>query len=244
MIDAQTYLEHIRRDGERIAAAAGGNLSKPVPSCPGNTVESLLMHAAGVLIWWTAALQQNAEPEPDWTKLSGEMIEAFRRALPEVLDELSSRDPDQPTWTWGNDQHVRFAYRRIAQELSIHRWDFENAVGDPGPIDPTLAADGVDEMLEEFTVPPPPGLNVENVVSRFDGTGQRLRFEATDVPRTWTITTNPDRFDVSGDGEGDVTANSAASDINLFLWGRVPPSALEVAGDATLLGRWQDRVKI
>jgi hypothetical protein len=28
------------------------------------------------------------------------------------------------------------------------------------------------------------------------------------------------------------------------MWGRVPPGALDVSGDATLLERWQEKVKI
>ena len=242
MLDAQTYLEHIRHDGERIAEVAEGNLDKPVPSCPGNTVESLIMHAAGVLIWWEAALAQKREPEPDWSRLSGHMVDAFRKALPTFLDELSSRDPDEPTWTWGADQHARFVYRRVAQELSIHRWDFEKAVGNTRSIDPSLAADGVDELFDNFTGPPPPG--GETVAQKFGGTGQRLRLEATDLPRAWTITAEPDEFVVSENGEGDVTARGTASDINLFVWGRVPQTAFHVTGDASLLDRWQERVKI
>lgn len=240
MLSAQTYLEHIKRDGDRIAKVAKGNLDEPVPSCPGNTVDSMLLHVAGVVHWWTAALQQNAEPKPDWSALSGDMLACFGRVLPAFLAELGSHDPDQPTWTWGSDKHARFAYRRVAQELSIHRWDFENAVGTPLPIDPALAADGVDELLQEFIGE----WEGESAAQKYAGSGQRLRFEATDLPRSWTIATHPDRFEVSEDGQADVTARGTASNIDLFVWGRVPPSALRVSGDGSLLERWQEKVKI
>jgi uncharacterized protein (TIGR03083 family) len=243
-LDAQTYLEHIRRDGDRIAAVTEGHLDETVPSCPGNTVESLVMHLGGVLLRWTAALVQNKEPEPDWSQLSGDMLDAYKRLFGAFVDELASRDPNAPAWAWGSEQRVRFWYRRAAQELSIHRWDFENAIGEPLPIDPTLAADGVDELLEEFTIPPRATFQSEGIVKRFAGTGQRLRFEATDIDKAWTITTHGDRWDVSDDGEGDVTARGTASDINLFTWGRLPPTALASTGDASLLDLWQERVKI
>ncbi len=242
MISAEAYLDHIRRDGERIIEVAENDLDKPVPTCPGNTVESLLMHAAGVLIWWTAALEQNREPDPDWSRLSGDMLKAYSRALPLFIQRLSSHAPDQPTWTWGQDQHARFVYRRVAQELSVHRWDFENAVGRARPIDPALAADGVDELFDTFTDAPPQG--GVSAAQRFGGGGERLRLEATDMPRAWTITATPDRFDVSDEGTADVEARGTASDIDLFVWGRVPPDAFEVTGDAGLLSRWQERVKI
>jgi hypothetical protein len=160
------------------------------------------------------------------------------------VSELASRNPDEPAWSWGSDQHVRFWYRRAAQELSIHRWDFENAVSDPLPIDPTLAADGTDEFLQEFTPKPPEGVNVKAASQLFDGDGERLRFEAIDVPREWTITARPTHFDVAPTGEADVTARGPASDLNLFVWGRVPPGVLDVSGDASLLDRWHERVKI
>lgn len=244
ILNAQTYLEHIRRDGDRIAAVTEGHLDSPVPTCPGNTVESLLMHLGGVVLFWTAALVQNRQPDPDWSGLSGDMRDAYKRLFADFVDTLASRDPDDPTWSWGSDQHVRFWYRRAAQELSVHRWDCENAVGEPQPIDPTLAADGVDELLQEFTVPPPETFKSEPVVKRFAGSGERIRFEATDVARAWTITAHPDKFDVSDQGDGDVTARGTASDIDLFVWGRVPPEILEVHGDESLLVRWQERVKI
>ena len=70
MIDAQTYLEHARRDGNLIAQIAAGRLDEPVPTCPGNTVGSLLLHTAGVCLFWTGALQQKRLPDhPDWTTL-------------------------------------------------------------------------------------------------------------------------------------------------------------------------------
>ncbi len=51
MINAQTYLEHIKRDGARIAEVADGHLKDLVPSCPGNTVDSLLLHVGGVILF-------------------------------------------------------------------------------------------------------------------------------------------------------------------------------------------------
>ncbi len=244
MIDAQTYLEHIRRDGTRIAEVADGKLKEEVPSCPGNTVESLLLHVGGVVLFWTGALENNAPAQPDFKRLEGDILDAYKREFDIFVNTLQGHDPDEEAWVWGYDPHVRFWYRRAAQELSIHRWDFENAVDRPLPIDPTLAADGVDELLEEFGPKPDRFPDVKGASERFGGNGERLRFEATDIDRTWAITAQPERFDVASDGDGDVTARGTASDLNLFVWGRVSPSALDASGDTSLLDRWNERVKI
>lgn len=202
-----------------------------------------MLHVTGVAMFWTAALKQNKPPDVDWTKMKPDPLAGFTENFQEFVKELAPRDPDAAAWVWGRDPHVRFWFRRAAQELSIHRWDFESAVGAPQPIHGMLAIDGVDELLQEFG-PNSLDLTVEGAGKRFGGDGERLRFEATDAPVAWTITALPESFEVSPDGDGDVTAQGTASDINLFVWGRVPPTAFEVSGDVSLLERWQERVKI
>lgn len=243
MIDAQTYLEHVKRDGARIPDVAQGNLDKPVPTCPGNTIESLLMHTASLYMFWSAAIEQNQRPEVDWNAMNPDLLAANRHGLDRFVELLGSRDPDEPTWTWGREQKMRFWYRRAAQELAVHRWDFENATGAPTPIDPTLAADGIGEMLYVFG--PATGMpEYQGASERFAGDGETIRLEPTDLPVAITFTARPDRFEPDGSGEPDVIARGTASDLLLFVWGRVPPSVLEVSGDATLLDRWQENVKI
>ena len=61
----------------------------------------------------------------------------------------------------------------------------------------------------------------------------------------WLVIAESDRFDVRREhAKGDVAARASASDLLLFLWGRIPPDRLEVFGDASLLDRWRDRVEI
>jgi hypothetical protein len=249
VIDAQTYLEHIDQDGERILRVSEGRLDAPVPTCPGNNVGSLLWHTAGVCLLWSAWLIANKRADADWSGFGTDVWEGFKKAHALIVNELRSRDPDQPTWTWGADQHVRFAYRRIAQELSIHRWDFESAVGEALPIDPTLAVDGVQEFLDEFSAPPPRPLSWRRDAYRsaselFGGDGERLRFACGDVDASWTLKARPDRLHIVAETDADVTATGTASNINLFFWGRIDPSKLATTGDISLLHRWHERVKI
>lgn len=242
-VDAQRYLEHIERDGGRIADVADGNLDRPVPSCPGNTVESLLMHTATLYMFWSAAIEQNKRPDVDWSALDKDLLVANRNGLASFLDLLRARELDEPIWVWGSDPRMRFWYRRAAQELSIHRWDFENAVDTPAAIDPSLAVDGVQEFLDEFS-PKPSVPQYTGAAQMFGGNGEKLRLEASDIAADWTLTVRPEHFDVDHSPDADVIARGTASDLNLFVWGRVGPEGLDVSGDRSLLDRWHDRVKI
>jgi hypothetical protein len=42
--------------------------------------------------------------------------------------------------------------------------------------------------------------------------------------------------------KGDVAVRGTASDLLLFLWGRLPGERLEVLGDASLVGRYFELV--
>lgn len=242
MISAQTYLEHVKAAGERIARVAEGHLDEPVPSCPGNTVGSLLIHTQAFCMRVADGL---AGADTDFNRLDSDVLAGHRREHKRLVRELGAKDPDQGMWSWGSDQHARFWFRRSAQELAVHRWDFESAVGDHLPCDPTLAADGVDEFLREFGKSPPPEMGFKGAAELLDAPDRTFLFEVTDLPTAWTVRSAGDHFEIASRGDtADVTARGPASDLLLFLWGRVPPSALEVSGDASLLDRWQERVKI
>lgn len=164
-MEGTAHLRHVRAAGERIAELADGRLEDPVPSMPGYDIGSLLLHTGGFCRWVPETVLQGKEPDVDWSAVGGDPVAFHRTELSRLVETLASRDPDEPTWAWGDDQHVRFFHRRDAQELPVHRWDVEKAVREP-------------------------------------------------------------------------------SDLLLFLWGRVTQRPLEVYGDATLLDRWQERVRI
>lgn len=242
-MEGSTYLGHVLAEGTRIAESAEGSLEAPVPSCPGNTVGSLLIHTAGFCLVVSSGLRGE---ENDWSSFGSDPLAAHRREHARLVDDLGARDPEEPCWAWGSDQRVRFWYRRSAHELSVHRWDVENAVGEQSPIDAHLAADGIDELLVEFG-PHNDACATDGAAEMFGGSGEMLHLHATDLPEVgeWLVVAHPDRFEVRREhAKGDVAAKGTASDLLLFLWGRVPPDRLEVFGDASLLDRWQERVKI
>ncbi len=121
----------------------------------------------------------------------------------------------------------------MAQETAVHRWDAQAALGDPEPIEPELACDGIDEVLDVI-VPS----RLRGPEDAREGHGETYHFHRTDGPGEWLV-----RFDAQGatvtreHAKGDVAVRGAASDLLLFLWGRLPGERLEVLGDASLLGR-------
>ena len=243
-MDAPTYLLHLREAGEALveaAEAAEGNLSARVPTCPDYDVAALLVHTGHVFRWISACAESGEAARRPSGDQPADPVVWYREGLGRALDVLGSVDPDAPGWTWGTDQHRRFWIRRAALELAVHSWDARNAFGHAAPVDPGLAADGIDELFDEFV--PRRGLP-----AMFGGEGQTMHLHATDTADgtgEWLVRLGPESFDVSREhATGDVAARGTASDLFLFLWGRVPPSALEVFGDAALLERWRQRCAI
>ena len=125
----------------------------------------------------------------------------------------------------------------------MHRWDVENAVDDIHPLDAALAIDGIDEIAHEFG-PKSDHPAFKGVSERFDGNGETFAFEATDIAAGRTFTMRPDRVDVDdlAADNADVIARGTASNLLLFLWGRLPADRLEVFGDRTLIDRYRELV--
>ena len=77
-------------------------------------------------------------------------------------------------------------------------------------------------------------------IAELRGDGEAIALLATDVGTGWVIALGPDGFSWRRDpaAVGDVTAAAPARDLLLTLYGRRPPAAGEVTGDASLLDRW------
>ena len=73
------------------------------------------------------------------------------------------------------------------------------------------------------------------------GNGETVHLHATDIEGgEWMLTYHPKSVEWErGHAKGDVAARGTMSDLLLLVWGRIPPSRLEVFGDATLIDRWQ-----
>ena len=74
------------------------------------------------------------------------------------------------------------------------------------------------------------------------GNGETLHLHCTDGEGEWLVRLDPDGVSSSHEhAKGDVAARGTASDLLLFLYGRVDPEQLEVFGDASLLATLERR---
>jgi uncharacterized protein (TIGR03083 family) len=176
-----------------------------------------------------------AEP-PDDAPAGEALVAWFRDGAHALVDVLASTDPATPVWTFGSDRTVAFWRRRRALESAVHRYDAQLAAGSPEPIEAQLAADGVDEFL---------GVFVPRWGKEVAAGGETLHFHCTDVEGEWLVSRDDQGVRVTREhAKGDVAARGPASDLMLFVWGRVPASQLEVFGDATLLDRFRTASRI
>lgn len=243
------------------SALRPGGAPPLVPTCPDWSVSDLIAHLGGVQRYVTHLLRERLQERPDPSDLSLYGLPADPAALaawprPErapnrepVPDALTAWfadgaeqlaklfaeiGPDLPVWTWGPERTSGFWLRMQGIELAVHRWDAQSATGTQEPLDPALAADAVSQTFEVMA----PARRAW--FSAPAGKGERYRFRRTDGPESWTVAFAADEVVVEPRSTApvDVEAAGSASDLALFLWGRLSPADLEVTGDGTLLPHW------
>lgn len=259
-MDKAAYLEAFHRESTAMAdAGLGADLEARVPSCPDWNLADLLGHVTGVYLHWNRRVRAGAGGDVNLTEADvadypglwawfesdltadlprGEVVGWLRRAAGTLEETLAAADPDQPVDTWfPPDQTAGFVQRRMAQESAVHRWDAQSASGMSDPIEAALARDGIDEMLEVHLPMRP------QWVEPRPGSGERYHLHQTDGEGEWLVEFAPEGVRVSREhARGDIAIRGSASDLLLWLWGRIPAGRLEVMGDRDLLGRWFELV--
>jgi hypothetical protein len=144
-------------------------------------------------------------------------------------------------WTWAQEQSAGFVRRRQAHEALVHRVDAELAAGARTPLDPALAADGVDEVLTVMFGGVPPWGRLTP-----DADGAAVRVSTTDTGRSWLALlgrwsgTSPNSgksYDdtcvdvVDDDGRDAATLTGTAGDLDCLLWNRPPLGEVVRSGD-------------
>ncbi|MFP5346498.1 MAG: maleylpyruvate isomerase family mycothiol-dependent enzyme [Actinomycetes bacterium] len=256
------YLRHLAADSDRFGTLlAGADPLLRVPSCTDWAADDLLWHLTEVQWFWWEILRGRLQ-QPDAAESATPERPADRARLPALFHQastglhtcLSQTDPDEPVWTWADDQSVRFVRRRQAHEAMVHRVDAEQTVGVASVLDPALAADGVDEALRVMYGGAPPWGEITD-------DGPTVRVAALDTGHTWLVVmarftgTSPntgktydeptlhvlDDASVAGP-DADCTVEGAAADLDLWLWGRKSTDDLDITGDRAAFERLEQAV--
>ncbi len=225
-------------------AAAEAGPDAEVPTCPGWRVRDLLRHTAMVHRWATTFVAEGRtafHPGEGETTLDGEELLAyFREGHARLVAALRAAPEDLECWTFlPAPSPAAFWARRQAHETTVHRADVESALASgPGPVDPAVAADGIDELFGAFHA---------RDRSRVRTPGPRtLRVRATDTGDAWTVRLSPtdpprtERGDRGADGPADTELSGPADRLYLTLWNRLPAGTVTLTGDEETLRIWRE----
>jgi uncharacterized protein (TIGR03083 family) len=249
VLDHEWYCERAGAEIEALADVVGGapDVAADVPACPGWTVADLAGHTGSVHRWATEIVATRAtarlpfpaaEPEQGWDQWLA------AGAVP-LLEALRSAGPDAAVWTWGPGRTSGWWARRMAHETAVHRADGQLALGVEPVIDPVMAADGIDEFLDNLPTARRAAPHLASLPA-----GASVHLHATDSDGEWVI-----RFGADGPGrvswargheKATAAVRGAVADLLLFSYGRYPATdpRLSVFGDASLLGLWQEKLTL
>jgi uncharacterized protein (TIGR03083 family) len=243
---AVDHLDVIASGGARILAAYRGNPQGRVPWSDRWTVRSVARHVAGS--HHAVALILSDRPTADFEQAAAmprveaddpEFPEWFSANTQRLLAECRSVPPNAVCWAPHPLLSGTGAYwtRRIACDTLVHRWDAEAGAGIAGPpMEPEVAADAVDEMLDV-------GVRVTRAMTDAPA-GPAIGLVCTDAHQSWrldlaevgglTIHTEP--IDVA------VTIRGTAEALLLWLWRRIDiaDGEIEVDGDRSVLAWWTE----
>jgi uncharacterized protein (TIGR03083 family) len=242
----QRCVEAVVEEGERFGIlaqelAADGGLDVRVPWVPEWTARDLVGHLGTVHRWATTIVRAGGteRPPPEATQLppADDLVDWYAAGFAGLVRALREVDPATPAWHMSpTAEKVAGSWaRRQAHELVVHRMDLESAAGrSPAVVDPTLAEDGVDELL---TIVVPRWAHTEPLA----GARAAVTVRATDTGRTWAVRVDGGVVTVGAEDAGpvDATLHAPADQLLRRLWGR--PADVDLDGDpaaeALLRGR-------
>lgn len=241
------------------AAVADADVTLPVPSCPGWTVNQLVRHLGHGHRWAETIVRTRAtEPTSDEAlrNLDGYVGEDpatlaawLAEGAAELAETLLAAGPDATVWTPlpSGERSPAFYARRFTHETLIHRADATLAIGSEFTAGSDVAADAIDEWLELGSLPEM--LEFHPHWRELLGPGRTLHLHATDTPpeasAEWVV-------DLTGDAitwrraheKAPVAVRGSLTDLLLLIYRRRPVDGghVEVIGDRALLDFWLERV--
>jgi uncharacterized protein (TIGR03083 family) len=213
-----------------------------VPTCPGWAMSDLVEHMGRTHRWVEQIVRsgerQSYKGVPPGPQDAEGRLRWYQEGVDLLLSTLSGVAEDDTAWNWLQaDGPAGFWMRRMALETAVHRFDAQLAAGGGDPVDTELALHGVEEML--FSLLP-----LRGTVAELSDKAT-LHLHCTDAEGEWLVRFTAEGPEVSREhAKGDVAVRGTASDLYLLLWNRISAERCEVFGDASLLRRWADVVRI
>lgn len=195
----------------------------PVAHLPGWTVGHVGAHLAGDFRWATRVLTERGPIRSGLTSVRSRgpaLCNRFDELAAAMVDALrvAASAPDEPCPNFAEPDGGRAAWwvRHQVHETVLHRWDLESADREPTSFDPTLAADGVDELLHVYTARYRPHRLAGTLVLRCEGPGS--------PSAAWTIRPGGAggrvRVDRGGDPDPVAEVVTDPASLLLLLWRR------------------------
>lgn len=220
----------------RAAVAAAPSLDVQVPSCPEWTLFDLAQHIGEGRRDWAATVAAGPSATAKATVQGAPAVPREREALlawlaestQELLDALREAGPDRGCWTWWGDSQSPPTCGAVArhqlQQLAVHTYDAQLAVGDPQPLPDDVALDGVDEFLSTCCATTAPWPHEPATVD----------YHATEG-RSWRLWLSADGARVgdlpASGAAADASAQGTASELVLFFYGRITLDSVKHDGD-------------
>jgi hypothetical protein len=112
----------------------------------------------------------------------------------------------------------------------VHRLDAESSRGTPQPLDPALAADGIEEIFVMIGAWGSPAGH---------GNGETIHLHGTDRDDEWLLALTPGGLRVERQhAKGDLALRGAVADLELVLYDRPPLGQVQHLGDDAALEAW------
>lgn len=227
------------------------DLSTPVETCPGWTLNELMRHVGRGDRWCAQIVAQQSDEFIDPRTVSGGTPPAdpdgqtawLREGAGALLDAVAGTGADTPVWTFLGPRAAGWWVRRRLHETAVHRADAALALRVGFDIAADIAADGVTEYLERVVVLAGAG-GAELPL----GTGQSLHLHATDgglgPAGEWTLLGGADGIAMHHDhGKATAAVRGPARDLLLAVVRRGDASelGLEIFGDLAVWDTWLAR---
>ncbi|HEY8474238.1 MAG TPA: maleylpyruvate isomerase N-terminal domain-containing protein [Natronosporangium sp.] len=244
------HLAALLSAGERLRDAAHrAGPAAPVPTCPAWDVRKLVLHTGMVHRWARANLRgEPANKTRHWQDEGAavpDLLAWFADGVAALVETIRATPDDAKAMVFLKDAPPprRFWARRQAHETTIHAADAVAAVlgraptVDDFPVDPAIAADGIDELLCGFITRGRNKLPLTRPMT--------IVVSAQDTGHAWTIVAKdnaPLATTIGAADRPDIQLTGTVAQLYLGLWNR-GEEVIE-QGDADFLSIWRKSIKV